>query len=91
MLIGRFFGSRLRMTDLRQGPFDRCFLSYEMSLLKPDPAYFRHMLDSLQVDAGDCLFIDDRPENVQSAKAMVINAFVFESVDKLKSDFKRVL
>ena len=66
--------------------FDRCFLSYEIGLLKPDPAYFQHLLRGLQTDPGDCTFIDDRPENVRSARNSGINAFVFESIDKLRSD-----
>ena len=66
--------------------FDRFFLSFEMGLLKPDPAYFQHVLRGLQAAPGDCIFIDDRPENVQSARETGINALVFESIDKLKSD-----
>ena len=71
--------------------FNRCFLSYEMGLIKPDPAFFHHVLDSLQTAPGDCLFIDDKPENVQSAEDTGINALVFESVDKLKADLKALL
>ena len=66
--------------------FDRYYLSYEMGLLKPDPAYFQHLLRGLQTDPGDCIFIDDRPENVRSARDAGINALVFESIGKLKSD-----
>ncbi|MCH8298526.1 MAG: HAD family phosphatase [Chloroflexi bacterium] len=71
--------------------FDRFFLSYEMGLLKPDPAYFQQVLRGLQAEPGDCIFIDDRRENVQSARETGINALVFESIDKLKSDLKAVL
>ncbi|MCH8800421.1 MAG: HAD family phosphatase [Chloroflexi bacterium] len=66
--------------------FDRFFLSYEMGLLKPDPAYFHHILYGLQVPPSDCVFIDDRPENVQSARNVGMNALVFKSIGKLKSD-----
>ena len=71
--------------------FNRCFLSYEMGLIKPDPAFFHHLLDGLQTEPGDCLFIDDKPENVHSAEKIGIRAFVFESVDRLKADLDAFL
>lgn len=68
------------------GAFERSFLSYEMGLLKPDPAYFHHVLYGLWASAENCVFIDDRPENVQSARNLGMKGLVFESIDKLRSD-----
>ena len=48
--------------------FEQNFLSYEMGLLKPDPAYFHHVLYGLWASPANCIFIDDRPENVRSAR-----------------------
>lgn len=73
------------------GAFERSFLSYEMGLLKPDPAYFHHVLYGLWASPENCVFIDDRPENVRSAKNLGINGLVFESIDKLKSDLESIL
>ena len=73
------------------GAFDRSFLSYEMGLLKPDPAYFHHVLYGLWASPGNCIFIDDRPENGRSARNLGIKALVFESIGKLKSDLKAIL
>ncbi|MCH2511729.1 MAG: hypothetical protein DSY79_03650 [Chloroflexi bacterium] len=71
--------------------FDRFFLSYEMGLLKPDPAYFHHVLYGLWASPANCIFIDDRPENVRSARNLGIIGLVFESIDKLKSDLATIL
>jgi HAD superfamily hydrolase (TIGR01509 family) len=71
--------------------FDRFFLSYEMGLLKPDPAYFHHVLYGLWASPASCIFIDDRPENVRSARNLGIIGLVFESIDKLKSDLVTIL
>ncbi len=73
------------------GAFDQFFLSYEMGLLKPDPAYFHHVLYGLWASPVNCVFIDDRPENVRSARNLGMKALVFESIDKLKSDLKAIL
>ena len=73
------------------GTFQQFFLSYEMALLKPDPAYFHHVLYGLWASPENCVFIDDRPENVRSASNIGINGLVFESIGKLKSDLESVL
>ncbi len=43
--------------------FSSCFLG----LAKPDPAIFRRVLQITQRSPGECLFIDDRAGNVESA------------------------
>jgi putative hydrolase of the HAD superfamily len=72
------------------GRFNRLFLSNEMGLIKPDPAYFQHVLDELHTPPADCIFIDDRSENVLSARELGINSLVFESIDRLKSDLSKI-
>ncbi|MCH7736916.1 MAG: HAD family phosphatase [Chloroflexi bacterium] len=71
--------------------FDQFFLSFEMGLLKPDPAYFHHVLYGLWASPANCIFIDDRPDNVRAARNLGINGLVFESIDKLKLDLNAVL
>lgn len=68
--------------------FQRRFLSYEMSLLKPDPAYFRFVLDALQADAADCVFIDDTAENVEAARAAGMHGVVFVGVEALRGELE---
>ena len=68
--------------------FDRHFLSNEIGLLKPDPAYFHHVLYELWSSPANCIFIDDRVSNVRSAQNLGIQGLVFESLSKLKSDLK---
>lgn len=74
---------------LRQ--FDHHFLSYEMGLLKPDPAFFHHVLLTLDSPAADCIFIDDRAENVEAARGIGITAIQFEGASQLQSDLNTVL
>lgn len=71
--------------------FDRHFLSCEMGLLKPDPAYFHHVLYELWASPANCVFIDDRPNNVRAARNLGIKGLVFESPEKLKSDLSSIL
>lgn len=48
--------------------FDDTFYSYEMRVAKPDPAYFRAVLERLGLPAAEVLFIDDNAANVASAR-----------------------
>ena len=71
--------------------FEQYFLSYEMGLMKPDPAFFHHILEALEAQADECIFIDDRAENVDAALSVGITAFRFVGVSQLEMDLGQVL
>jgi len=58
--------------------FDSYVLSYKERLVKPDPRIYELALDRAAADASECVFIDDRPENVAPAIARGITGIVFE-------------
>jgi len=66
--------------------FDGAILSCEVGALKPDEAFFKRGADLLRLNVEECLFTDDRPENVAAANASGIAAFQFKSVASLKLD-----
>ena len=49
--------------------FDGYVLSYELKLLKPDPAIYLAAAHAAGCEPGDCAFIDDMEENVNAAIA----------------------
>ncbi len=53
-----------------QDYFDRMFLSYEMKLVKPDPAIFLRMAADGDMIPSETLFIDDGPANIEAAAAL---------------------
>jgi putative hydrolase of the HAD superfamily len=62
------------------GIFDRAtglFLSYEIGARKPDAKIYHHLLENLGVKGSQCLFLDDRAENVEAARAAGIQAHRF--------------
>jgi FMN phosphatase YigB (HAD superfamily) len=58
--------------------FDSYVLSFKERLIKPDPRIYELALDRAEADAPECVFIDDRPENVAAATALGIRGVVFE-------------
>lgn len=70
-------------------PFEPCLLSCELGLSKPDPKIFEVLLKHLELPAEDVIFIDDKVENVISAKKAGIDAIVFESHDQLVRELEQ--
>ena len=62
-----------------------------MGLLKPDPEFFHYILKSLNAPASECIFIDDRAENVAAALSVGITSLRFISVGQLEEDLSTVL
>lgn len=54
------------------------FVSCHMGLRKPDTAIFRRVLNELDLPPEDCLFIDDKAENVTAARHLKIPAILRE-------------
>jgi len=61
-------------------------LSSELGIAKPDPAIYRHCLQEIDVQPGECLFIDDRAGNVAGAQAVGMHGIVYRSVPQLAAD-----
>ncbi len=58
--------------------FDQTFYSCDVGLAKPDPAYFRAILGSLDLPASSVLFIDDNVDNVEAASSVGLRAEVYD-------------
>jgi putative hydrolase of the HAD superfamily len=54
------------------GEWDAIVLSEQVGVRKPDPAIYLHTLDSLQLPAEDCVFVDDHAVNLPPAEALGI-------------------
>lgn len=52
--------------------FDGIVMSGEERLIKPDPRFYQLLLGRYQLNAGECVFIDDSLANIQAAKSLGI-------------------
>jgi putative hydrolase of the HAD superfamily len=50
--------------------FDAVVISYELQLAKPEPEIYRVTLDRLGVGPATALFVDDRLENIETAREL---------------------
>lgn len=69
--------------------FDACFLSYELGYEKPDIRIYLHVLAKLALEPADLLFIDDRLDNVESARSLGIDSIHFISLEQLKFELSK--
>lgn len=56
--------------------FDDCYLSYACKMMKPDPEFFRFVLDNELIRPGELLFVDDGPRNIDVARSLGIQAIL---------------
>ncbi len=66
--------------------FDVLVWSFQLGIIKPDPAIYQHTLRELGTAPQETLFLDDRPINVEAARAVGMQALVFSTVDQLRAD-----
>jgi HAD superfamily hydrolase (TIGR01509 family) len=70
---------------------DGLFLSYEAHRLKPDPTFFSDALERFGLEAGRCLYLDDKEANVLAARSVGLRAAVVrpdpaEAVELLRAN-----
>jgi len=63
--------------------FDRCYLSYEMKMVKPNAEIFQSLLETEQVTAGECLFLDDGIKNIEQASNMGFQTYLVKANEDL--------
>jgi putative hydrolase of the HAD superfamily len=57
---------KLTMDDL----FDKCYYSYEMGAVKPNPEIFELLLKDAKLKPDECLFLDDGQKNIDTANML---------------------
>ena len=58
--------------------FDGGIVSYQVGLKKPDRKIYEILIDKYNINPSSAVFYDDKPENIQAAKEVGLNAVVFD-------------
>ncbi|WP_435018932.1 HAD family hydrolase [Tundrisphaera sp. TA3] len=66
--------------------FDRLVLSYEIGHIKPSPDFYLACAEAAKADPGDCIFIDDLPENVEGAIGAGLIGLLYRDTQMLIAD-----
>lgn len=65
--------------------FDMTYTSVNLGVAKPDLCFWEKIMKIEKVSPEQCVFIDDKIENVEAAKKLGIKAFLFTSTLELKA------
>ncbi|KAI0345466.1 HAD-like protein [Trametopsis cervina] len=68
----------LREKEADWSVFDRVFTSAAAGMRKPNLNFYRHVLSEINTDPASTVFVDDKPENVLSARSLGIHGIVFD-------------
>ena len=74
---------RIRKFDLTRN-FAAFFVSCYLRARKPDPLIYQLALGITQRAPQECIFVDDRPANLEPAKALGIRTILFRSAGELR-------
>ena len=85
-----FAEARRRFNTLAS--IDKYVVSSSVKLAKPEPAIYQLLLSKYNLKAAECVFIDDRKDNVDAAIALGMSGIVYPgSADKLSTLLNRVI
>src|SRR5205823_5129754 len=73
---------RFGLRDLFSAFFSSCYLG----LLKPQPDHYRRAMQITQRPAAQCLFVDDRPMNVEVARILGMRPIQFNDAAQLEDE-----
>lgn len=69
--------------------FDGIVVSADIHIIKPDIKIYQYLLEKYQLQAEECLFIDDRQENIDAAKRVGMQGMVFRNnYDEIRESFR---
>ena len=70
--------------------FEGIVVSGKIKMLKPFKEIYGFTLEKYNLDPKECVFIDDRLDNIQGAVRCGINGIQFESPEKLINELKKL-
>ena len=80
----------VRKTVAALSVFDDFIVSYRVGVMKPDPRIYQEALRRSGLPAWACVFVDDRPANVEAAARVGMHAVQFESPAQLADELRRL-
>jgi len=71
--------------------FDDKLLSFEVGIIKPDPAIYILAAKRLGVKPEECVFVDDMIVNVEAAESTGMKGIIFKDYDDFSANLKIIL
>ena len=62
-----------------------------VKMIKPDADIYEKLMETYKLKADECVFIDDREENIQGAVNTGMHGIVFQSYEQASDQLKKIL
>ena len=66
-------------------------ISYEVKIIKPEPGIYTALLEKYNLDAKECVFLDDRADNIAAAETLGFVGIVVKSYEQAKEELNKRL
>ena len=70
---------------------DGSVISYEVQIVKPEPGIYEALLKKYNLRAEECVFLDDRADNIEAAKKIGFWGIVVKEKKQAQEDLEAVL
>jgi glucose-1-phosphatase len=67
---------------------ERLHVAAEFGAKKPDPEVYRRLVARHVIEPGMAMMVDDKPENVEGAKAAGLAGYRFSGIDGLRRELR---
>ena len=67
---------------------DGSIISAEEHLIKPDPSIYLRLCEKFHLTPSECLFTDDKPENIEGAKTVGMQGIVFVAAEQYERELR---
>ncbi len=69
--------------------FDGAVFSYQVKMIKPQKEIYNHLLTTYNLNAHECLFIDDLEANIKGAQNVGIDGIICKDHDHVVEELKK--
>ena len=70
---------------------DGMIISHEVGLIKPEPEMYQLLYRKFNLVPGECVFLDDRADNIEAAIKAGMSGVVFGNVDDALKDLSKII
>ncbi|MDO4948677.1 MAG: HAD family phosphatase [Bacteroidales bacterium] len=65
-------------------------ISSEERVIKPDAEIYKRLLRKFNLTSEECLFVDDKPQNIEAARKLGMHGIVFTNAQQLEAAIRRL-
>lgn len=62
-----------------------------VKLVKPEKEIYEYLLNAYDLKAEECVFLDDRKDNIEAAKTIGMNGILFEGYEQAWAELERLI